>query len=188
MAEIRLFHLPIRLLFFSGISAIAGMLLQQYFIAKPPLSITTIFSYFSITFGCILLFVTLKPNRHRHTRHHVRYIDILMIIFTCLAGGIVTSWISVGAGELIALLLFLLGYPTMVSVCIAVCISSMVVLSGIPYHLFIAKSISLEILLFAAPAALIGGVVARVLAEQLGPIRLKVFFAVWIIVTGFAMS
>ncbi len=177
-----------RLLFLSGSSAIAGMLFGQYIVVTPPFSIITLFKYFSIAFGCILLIVTLKPNPHRHTRYHVRHIDIPLIIVTCFAGGIVTSWISVGAGEWIALLLFFLGYPTMVSVCIAVCISSLVVLSGIPYHLFIAKSISLEILLFAAPAALIGGAVARFLAERLGPVRLKVFFAAWILATGFAMG
>lgn len=182
---IRLTH---RLLLLSGFSAVAGMLFGQYIVIKPPLSITTLFRYFSITFGCILLYVTLKPAPHRHTRYHVRHIDIPFIIVTCFTGGIVTSWISVGAGEWIALLLFFLGYPTMVSVCIAVCISSMVVLSGIPYHLFIAKSISYEILLFAAPAAILGGVLARFLAERLGPVRLKVFFAAWILATGFAMG
>ena len=176
-----------RLLLWSGVSAVAGMLFGQYLVSPPSFPVTTIFKYFSIAFGFVLLLVTLRKNSHRHTRYHVRGIDILLIVITCFVGGIVTSWISVGAGEWVALLLFFLGYPTMVSVCIAVCISSWTVLAGVPYHLFISNGIALNVLLFAAPGAIMGGMVARFLAERLGPMRLKVFFAAWILATGLAM-
>lgn len=176
-----------KLLLYSGISAVTGMLSGQYLLPGLDFPITVIFKYFSIVFGFLLLLVTLRKNHHRHIRYHMRKIDALLIVITGFTGGMVTSWISVGVGEFVALLLFLLGYPTMVSVCIAVCISSLAVLSGIPYHLFIADSISWEILLFAAPAALLGGAIARYLAERLGATRLKIFFATWILATGFAM-
>ena len=176
-----------QLLIFSGTPAIAGMLCGQYILPTPPLPVTSLFKYFSILFGCILLLVTLRKNPHRHTRYQLRRIDIPSILITCFTGGMITSWISIGAGEWIALLLFFLGYPTMVAVCVAVCISSLTVLSGIPYHLFITGSIVWKVLLFAAPAAILGGTVARFLAERLGPVRLKIFFATWILATGFAM-
>ena len=176
-----------RLLLFSGISAVAGMLCGQYLLPVPAIPVIIIFKYFSILFGLILLFVTLKINPHKHTRYHVHPPDILPLIATCFAGGVITSWISVGAGEWVALLLFFLGYPTMISVCIAVCISSLTVLGGISYHLFITNSISWNILLFAAPGALIGGSIARYLAERLGPTRLKIFFSTWILATGFSI-
>ena len=176
------------LLIYSGTSAVAGMLCGQYVFPEPSFPITTLFKYFSIAFGLILLLVTLRRNPHRHTRYHTHRTDIPLIIITCFAGGTVTSWISVGAGEWVALLLFFLGYPTMISVCVAVCISSLTVLSGVLYHLLITDSISWAILLFAAPGAIVGGAVARLLAERMGPIRLKVFFAAWILATGFAMG
>lgn len=176
------------LLFFSGMSAVAGMLAGQYILPVPAVAITTIFKYFSIAFGLLLMLVTLRRNPHQHTRYHIRHCDIPLVVVTCFIGGAVTSWISVGAGEWIALLLFFLRYPTMVSVCVAVCISSWSVLAGVPYHLFIAHSVSWEILFFAAPAAVAGGAIARLLAERLGPVRLKVFFAAWILATGFAMN
>ena len=175
------------LLLVAGVSAVIGMLSAQYVLPPPGWHITTIFKYFSIIFGLILLFVTLKRSKHRHTHYRMRRRDVPLIILVCFCGGLVTSWISVGAGEWLAILLFFLGYPTMVIVCVAVCISSLVVLSGIPYHLLIAESISWQILLFAAPAAIIGGIVARSLAERLGPMRLKIFFAAWILATGLAM-
>ena len=164
------------------------MLCGQYLLPAPAFPVSTLFKYVSIVFGIILLIVNLRRNPHRHTRYHIRKMDIALIVITCFIGGTVTSWISVGAGEWIALLLFFLGYPTMVSVCIAVCVSSLTVLAGIPYHLIIADSVSLEILLFAAPAAIIGGSIARFFSERLGPMRLKIFFATWILATGFAMS
>lgn len=176
-----------KLLLYSGTSAVAGMLCGQYLLPSLATEVTLIFKYFSILFGFLLLLITLRKNQHRHTLYYVRRIDIPLLVVTCFAGGLVTSWISVGAGELVALLLFLLGYPTMVSVCIAVCISSMSVLSGIPYHLFVTDTVSWKILLFAAPAAVIGGTVARYLAERLGATRLKIFFATWILATGLAM-
>ena len=175
------------LIAYAGSFAIAGMLCGQYLLPNPPFPVPILFKYFSIIFGLTLLVVTLRKNPHRHTRYHMRRTDIPMIIAICFAGGMVTSWISVGAGEWVALLLFFLGYPTMVSVCVAVCISSFTVISGLPYHLLIADSISWEILLFAAPAAVIGGTFARLLAERMGPMRLKIFFAAWILATGFAM-
>lgn len=182
--SIRLTH---KLLLYSGTSAVAGMLCGQYLLPTLAGHITVIFKYFSIFFGFLLLLVTLRKNKHRQIHYAVRRKDVPLITVTCFIGGLVTSWISVGAGEFVALLLFLLGYPTMISVCIAVCISSMSVLSGLPYHLFITGSIYWEILLFAAPAAIIGGSIARYLAERLGATRLKIFFATWILATGLAM-
>lgn len=177
-----------RTLVLSGLSAAAGMLSGQYLLPEPALPVTTIFKYFSIAFGVLLLLVTLRRNPSRHTRYNLRRRDVPLVVLTCFLGGAVTSWISVGAGEWVALLLFFLRYPTMVSVCVAVCISSWSVLVGVPYHIFIAHSISWQILLFAAPAAVVGGSIARYLAERLGPVRLKVFFAAWILATGLAMK
>jgi len=176
------------LLVISGVTAVAGMLCGQYLLPEPSYSIPKIFKYFSIVFGSILLIVTLRKNNKRHTRYHVNKVDNVLIAIVCFVGGAITSWISVGAGEMVALLLFFLNFPTMVAVCIAVCISSMSVLSGVIYHLFVTPSISWQILLFAAPGAMIGGYFARYLAERLGPVRLKIFFATWILVTGVAMT
>lgn len=181
---VRLTH---RLVMIAGLSSIIGMLSAQYLLPQPGWRIDTIFKYFSILFGLILLVITLRKKVRQHTVYRVRRRDIPLIILVCFSGGLVTSWISVGAGEWLAIFLFFLGYPTMVIVCVAVCISSLVVLFGIPYHIWVVDSISWQILLFAAPAAIIGGSVARLLSERLGPIRLKIFFSTWILATGLAM-
>ena len=164
------------------------MLLAQHALPQPGFSVTTLFRYFSIFFGLALLYVTLRKHTHTHTVYHLRNVHLALVCVVSLAGGIVTSWISVGAGEWLAILLFFIGCPTMVIVCVAVCVSSLTVLSGLPYHLLITEAINWNILILAAPAALAGGSIARLLSERLGPVRLKIFFATWILATGLAMS
>jgi len=126
-------------------------------------------------------------DRRTHTLYYLRRQDIPFIILVGFAGGLITSWISVGVGEWLAILLFFLGYPIMIVVCVAVCVSAVVVLSAIPYHIWLEDTISWQILLLAAPAAIFGGFIARFVSERLGPVRLKIFFSVWILATGIAM-
>ena len=167
-----------QLLVLSGISAVLGMLSAQYYFSPPVWPIEEIFKYFSIFFGIVLLFAILRRNKNKQTHNRLRRRDIPVITIVCFLGGVITSWISIGAGEWLAILLFFLGYPTMAVVCVAVCISSIVVLAGIPYHIWVVDSISWQILLFAAPAAILGGSIARLLSERLGPVRLKIFFSI----------
>ncbi len=179
-------QLTYKLLLLAGVTSTLGMLCAQYLLVVPSWPIETIFKYFSILFGAVLLFAIVK-RKDIVRIDHLRRRDIPLIAIVCFLGGIITSWISIGAGEWLAILLFFLGYPTMVVVCVAVCISSMVVLIGIPYHIWIVDSISWQILLFAAPAAIIGGSIARLLSERLGPVKLKIFFSIWVLATGLFM-
>ena len=176
-----------RLLLLAGLSSVAGMLSAQYLFAAPTWPVDAIFKVFSIIFGLVLLFTILQRKAQSHTHYSLRRRDQPLIALVCFFGGVITSWISVGSGEWLAILLFFLGYPTMVVVCVAVCISSMTVLVGLPYHIWVVDSVSWKILLFAAPAAVVGGSIARLLAQRLGPVRLKSFFAVWVLATGLAM-
>lgn len=181
------FQLVYPLLILTSISSVFGMLSAQYFFSSPTWPVEKIFKYFSIIFGLVLLSAVLRRNKNRQMHNRLRRRDIPIIAVVCFLGGVITSWISIGVGEWLALLLFFLGYPTMVVVCVAVCISSIVVLSGIPYHIWVVDSITWQILLFAAPAAVIGGSVARLLSERLGPVKLKIFFSIWVLATGFFM-
>jgi len=176
-----------QLIFYSGFSSVLGMLAGQYLLPAPDFPVASIFRIFSILFGLALLYISLRKHPSQHTRYILRPVDVFLVTLVGFAGGAVTSWISIGAGEWIALLLIFLGYPTMVSVCVAVCITALTVLAGIPFHLLVTQTISWEILLFAAPAAMLGASFAHALAHRLGPMRLKIFFSVWVLATGVAM-
>jgi len=164
--------------------SIMGMLIGQFLLPMDPGIITPLFRTFSVVFGGILLYMTLFRQNKPHTHQNIRPDDRLLIMATGLFGGLITSWISVGVGELLALTMIFRGYPTMVAVASAVCVSSLTVLSGIWHHLLVTNSVVWEVFLFAVPAAVFGGSVARLLAKHLGAARLKIFFATWILVTG----
>ena len=94
-----------------------------------------------------------------------------------------TAWISVGVGEILAVFLLLRGYSIVVAVASAVCLSALTVLAGIPWHI-IQHNIIIEILIFAAPGALIGGFIARYIAIWMSPQKLKLFISIWILGIG----
>lgn len=174
-----------KMLMITGPATIVGVLSGQYLIPAPELGVSEIFRWFSIGFG-IILFAYTWHNRFLvvEETHDVKPLGWISIALCCVAGGVMTSWISVGVGEGIALLLFFLGFSPALAVAIGVFTSSISVLTGIIFHLFVIGSVSMEVLLFAGQAALIGGYLARHITAKLGSFYLKLFFAVWIFVSG----
>jgi len=178
-----------KMLLVSGPAAMIGVLCGQYLIPKPAIEVGEIFRWFSIVFGCILFIYTLKNRKlvveETHDLHTPGWVAITL---ACLVGGVITSWISVGVGEIIALLLFFLGFSPALAVAIGVYTSSLSVLVGIIQHILVLNSISIEVVLFAGQAALIGGYLARHITAKLGSFYLKLFFAGWIFITGLFMG
>ncbi|WNC68996.1 sulfite exporter TauE/SafE family protein [Thalassotalea nanhaiensis] len=167
--------------------SIAGIWLVQYFHLLPVTSINTIFSVFSLIFGIVVLYHCVylgKRSTHRGVKQLTKP-ELLLIAVTSFIGGIITAWISVGIGEILAVILLLRGFSVMFSVAAGVVVSSISVLSGIPY--FISEQlINLDVLLFAAPGAMVGALVARFIAQALGPQKLKLFLGSWILFVGLA--
>ena len=180
------FELQKKLLVIAGPAAIIGVFCAQYIIISPPFQMLDIFRVFSVVFGGTLLFITLLKKTQAHTRHHLKTIDQYLLIAASFVGGLVTAWISIGIGEIIAILLIMRHFPIMIAVSTGVCLSSLSVLTAAPFHIMSSNPIW-EIVLFAAPAAIIAGFFARFLSFRLGPVRLKIFFATWILATGLSM-
>jgi len=176
-----------QLLMVCGLPVFAGVLAGQYLVTEPPLSMVSIFRNFSVFFGATLLAISLLKKEPTHTQYRLRRYDAIALVPVCFAGGALTSWISVAIGEFVALFLIFRSYPTMVAICSGVCMSSVAVLTAAYFHACVLSSVVWEIVLFAAPAAVIGGTFARLLSARLGPERLKIFFATWILVTGLIM-
>ena len=171
-----------------GSASVVGVLCGQYILMPDDSSImVTIFKVFSIVFGIILLLIIFFSHRQKHTQFDLLPIDRLLLIITSLIGGLVTAWISVGIGELVAIVLILRRYPTMVAISMGVVVSAISVLAAAYQHVFVMNSVNWSILLFAVPGAILGGTIAYHLSEKLGPVRLKMFFSIWIIVTGLFM-
>ena len=180
------FALQKKLLIIASPAAIAGVMTAQYVITSLPFNMTDIFRTFSVLFGAALLFITLIKHAQIHTRHHLNFTDYYLLIVVAFIGGLMTAWISIGIGEMIAILLIIRHFPIMIAISTGVCLSSLSVLAAAPYHIALSTA-AWEIILFAAPAAIIGGSVARFLSFRLGPVRLKIFFATWVLATGLSM-
>ncbi len=173
-----------KLLLATGPPTIVGVLLGQYVLPQPEIEVTEIFRWFSIVFGIILFAYTwLNRKLIVEETHEVHLRKCILLAVTALVGGVVTSWISVGVGEILALLLFFLGFSPALAVAIGVYSSSLSVLTGVVFHIF-GHNISIEVLLFAGQAALIGGYLARHITHRLGGYYLKLFFALWIFISG----
>lgn len=179
-------HFNVTLLVCSVCSVI-GLLGAQWLNFAPFQSIHLVFAFFSIFVALLILYRTFVfKNREQSRTKTLNVIEWSGLILTCLIGGVITAWISVGVGELIAVALLLYGFRVQFAIAVAVCVTSISVLSAIIFHLKITSAINSDVLLFAAPAALIGGALARPLASILGNIRLKLLMAGWLIISAVA--
>lgn len=179
-------ELQLRILAVSVPAVMLGVACAQLEMIRQPLHMLGIFRIFSVMFGAGLLYLTLRKQHHLHSRSHLTSSDQAMLALTAFSGGLVTAWISIGVGEIVAIYLIIRKFPIMIAVSTGVCLSAASVLTAAPMHI-VAGNPVWEIVLFAAPAAIIGGTLARYLSFRLGPTRLKVFFATWVLVTGLVM-
>ena len=97
-----------------------------------------------------------------------------------------TAWLSVGVGELVAVYLILRGFSITFAIGLAVILSAFTVWSAIPYHIFVSEAVYYQILLFAGAGAIIGGLVAKSIVMRFSIIKLKIFFATWVMIMGIA--
>ncbi len=174
-----------QLIVLAGISTIIGVLLAQYGLPPLNLGIEPLFRWFSLFFGVVLFVYTLATrNVQRHEQTRLSLMAAGSIVVTGLLGGMVTAWLSVGVGECLALLLFFLGFNAKLAVAVGVIASSISVLTGVVHHIVVTEAVRWEVFLFAGQAALIGGYLARHITLWLGGHKLKLFFAVWIFLSG----
>ncbi|WOH36913.1 sulfite exporter TauE/SafE family protein [Thalassotalea fonticola] len=165
--------------------SILGIVCVQYMPIIPIASIDLIFSIFSLVFGLIVLYHCVYLGK-RSTHRGVTLLtnkEKALIAITSILGGIITGWISVGVGEILAVILLLRGFSVMFSVAAGVIVTATTVVAGISYFIQ-AQLIHLDVLMFAAPGAIIGAFVARFIAQALGAKRLKLFLGSWILFVG----
>lgn len=162
-----------------------GLFTAQQLMPLPPFNVHNLFSGFSIIIGALMLY-RLK-NHYQADEFHSPALNgknKAIIIGSCFIGGMVTWWLSVGVGEILAIVLLMLGYNIRFAVTVAVTVSAATVWLALPYYLIVGNHIDYRVLLFAGPAALIGGFIARHLALAISALRLKIALSLWIILSG----
>lgn len=142
-----------------------------------------IFGLFSIVLAVAIL-GSLKHLKAEEQVQLVSPMDKLNLAIVAFLGGMVTAWLSVGVGELVAVYLILRRFSVTMSIAVAVMLSAMSVWGGIFYYIFVNPIVIIPIACFAGVGAIIGGSVAKYLVLWLNPYQVKVFFAVWVMFMG----
>lgn len=169
----------------SAIPSVLGILLTQWLLPHPPFNTHVFFSLFSVLVGASILYRSLKvQNQESLISPEISLLQKQAIIGSSFIGGIITAWLSIGVGEILAIVLLALGFNVRFSVAAAVCVSSISVLTAISYHLFYLGTVHFSVLLFAGPGALIGGFIARYVAVAISPLKLKIVLSGWVLISG----
>ena len=140
--------------------------------------LSTAFGGFSLLLGLVLLAIVIfHITGHQHSV--LTGYDLFALTLISYFGGILTAWLSVGVGELIGIYLILRRFDVSMAVAASVIISAITVWSALPHHLSENSQVNWNIVMFAGPGAVIGGIFARTLVTWLSARKLKLLFAYW---------
>lgn len=181
--ELRLWQGFKRIIVIAGIASVIGIWLVYGTAIASPSSLHQSFSWFSLVLGLFIVITVffLKPHRERS---QIYVWDWLALILIGVFGGALTAWLSVGVGELLAVYLILRRFDVNMAVAAAVIVSAITVWSGIWYHTLTHFTVYWQVVLFAGPGAVLGGIFAKTLVAYLSATRLKLFFAFWLLIIG----
>ncbi|NKF50163.1 sulfite exporter TauE/SafE family protein [Shewanella sp. WXL01] len=173
----------------ASLCSIAGLWTSFSMSLAAPLSIHTSFSLFSILLGIIIIAHSRKASRNKQIAATYQISNWDFIALTCIGfvGGIITSWLSVGVGEILVIYLMLRGFCAKLAIATGVVVSVLTVWTTAPINFGADSDVHFQALLFAGPGAVIGGMIAKRIALLFSVARLKLFFSAWIILTGIVM-
>ena len=141
------------------------------------------FGIFSIILA-LAIFATIPIIKQQKFEAEFVRLDRIAIPIVSLIGGVITAWLSIGIGELLAVYLIMRGFNVTFAIAIAVILSAISVWGGVLYHAFISGGIYWPVVMFAGIGAVMGGIVAKYLTLFFSPAKLKIFFAGWILILG----
>lgn len=147
-----------------------------------PDSLHVRFSLFSIILG-LSLFFSLRWARLDRRQQPIKF-DYALLAVISLIGGVVTAWLSVGVGELVAVYLLWRRFDVRLAVAVAVIVSAASVWLAGGFLVMTTSDVVWPVVMFAGPAAICGGIFARYFATWVNPMHLKVFFAGWVLLAG----
>ena len=140
------------------------------------------FGSFSILLA-IAIFASIPLMKRTHfKKYYIR--KIFCFYLSLVFRRIITAWLSVGVGELVAVYLIIRGFNVTLSIASAVILSAFTVWSALPYHAFISESVVWQVVLFAGAGAIVGGTIAKFVVLAFSVQRLKLFFGIWVLILG----
>ncbi len=143
------------------------------------------FGIFSILLS-LALYTTSLMKVHPAYKSRLAGIDAVCLLLIGCAGGVLTAWLSVGVGELVAVYLILRGFNIAMSIAVAVILTAFTVWGAIPHHIINTMAINWSVVMFAGMGAIVGGMIAKYVVLAFPPVKLKLFFASWVMIMGLA--
>jgi len=141
------------------------------------------FGLFSIALA-VAIFASIPLLKRTRFRCHNSQLDIVALLFIGFFGGMVTAWLSIGVGELVAVYLIIRGFNITMAIALAVILSAATVWSAVGYHLLVSHAVVWSVVLFAGAGAILGGMLAKYVVLAFSPQKLKLFFGTWVLVLG----
>jgi len=179
--DLRLWQGFKRIISITSLASIIGLVAIFYYQLSSPASLHISFSWFSLLLGFFIIFTIYLMQPHRE-RSQLNYVDYGAITLIGLFGGAVTAWLSVGVGELLVIYLLLRRFDISMVVAAAVIVSAITVWVAITQ---VSNQVYWQVVLFAGPGAVLGGIFAKTLVTHLSATKLKLFFACWLLISGF---
>jgi uncharacterized membrane protein YfcA len=162
---------------------VPALVATQHYVPFDGRTVLLGYKAFSIALGMALIIATWTINRDIAERNSVAPLDLIILAMIAVPAGALTALFSVGIGELVAFYLFLRHYPMVLCVGTACVISAISVVAGLVWHIE-QDTIAWEVVLLAAPGAMLGAFLARPIAQWLGPRRLKTAGGLWIVASA----
>jgi uncharacterized membrane protein YfcA len=141
------------------------------------------FGVFSVLLA-VAIFASIPLLTRAQYKQDIQQSDIIPILFVAFVGGIITAWLSIGVGEMVAVYLIIRGFNVTMAIALAVVLSAFAVWGGVVYHLLVTQSVNWHVVIFAGAGAILGGVLAKHLVLLFSPTYLKLFFGTWVLLLG----
>ena len=156
------------------IASVGGALFGALALAPSPATVKGLFGPVSIGIGLVVLLML----RRRGERETPPTSHLWAIAVAALVGGVLTAWVAIGVGEVLAAVLILLsgllparavgfGVVQLAACSVALALVHALVLGGVLW----------ELAVFLIPGAVLGGRLGPIVAAAAGPRRLKLGFA-----------
>nr|WP_246587838.1 sulfite exporter TauE/SafE family protein [Alteromonas lipotrueiana] len=172
-------------------AAIGGLLLAQWGAHLPAFGWFTQhlarvhigFGFFSIVLGLAIL-ASIPLLKRTSFQKNLSTVDIIMLPFIAFSGGIITAWLSVGVGELVAVYLIIRRFNITMAIAVAVILTAVCVWCAMAFHWLQTHAVVWQIVLFAGVGAALGGRLAKYVVLAFDVKHLKIFFGIWVLLMG----
>lgn len=143
----------------------------------------TMFGIFSVLLA-MSIFASISLLKKQAFNNTFKTVDLISIPVIAVIGGVITAYLSIGVGELIAVYLIMRRFNITFAIAIAVILSAYTVWLGVLFHALILDSVYWPVVFFAGAGAILGGMVAKHVVLYFSATRLKIFFAGWVLILG----